>query len=210
MAPPLDATERAQLCDLFDELGPDAPTLCEGWKTIDLAAHLLIRERDPRTGLVIMGGNRFAELGDRMMARAKERGYEALVDAIRKGPPIGPFAIPGVRTFINLNEYFVHHEDVRRPNGRAPRTDRPDLDDALWSFVKRGARLQLRKAKGVRVELVAPGHGSVAVGSGPTATLTGAPGELTLYLNGRRGAAKVERSGDAEALQILEAAHLGI
>jgi hypothetical protein len=46
---PLDAVEREQLCDLFLELGPEAPTLCEGWATLDLAAHLVMREHDPRS-----------------------------------------------------------------------------------------------------------------------------------------------------------------
>ena len=41
------ATERADLCDLFRAVGPDAPTLCEGWTTRDLAAHLVVRERRP-------------------------------------------------------------------------------------------------------------------------------------------------------------------
>jgi uncharacterized protein (TIGR03083 family) len=35
--------ERNELCDLMLETGPDAPTLCEGWTTRDLAAHLVIR-----------------------------------------------------------------------------------------------------------------------------------------------------------------------
>ncbi len=36
--------ERAALCDTLERFGPDAPTLCEGWQTIDLAAHLVARE----------------------------------------------------------------------------------------------------------------------------------------------------------------------
>ena len=39
--------ERAALADLLVELGPDAPTLCAGWDTRDLAAHLAVRERRP-------------------------------------------------------------------------------------------------------------------------------------------------------------------
>jgi hypothetical protein len=35
-----DASERTQLGDLFEELGPDAPTLPESWTTRDLAARL--------------------------------------------------------------------------------------------------------------------------------------------------------------------------
>ncbi|RQX24838.1 TIGR03085 family protein, partial [Micromonospora chalcea] len=40
-------TEREALADLMLELGPDAPTVNEGWTTRDLAAHLLVRERRP-------------------------------------------------------------------------------------------------------------------------------------------------------------------
>ena len=42
----LDAIERERLCDLMNELGPEAPTLLEPWTTHDLAAHLVIREHD--------------------------------------------------------------------------------------------------------------------------------------------------------------------
>jgi len=48
--PLFDAAERAQLCDLFDELGPQAPTLLAPWTTHDLAAHLVLRERDYLVG----------------------------------------------------------------------------------------------------------------------------------------------------------------
>jgi hypothetical protein len=45
-----DAVERTQLADLFDELGPDAATLLEPWTVRDLAAHLVMRERDYLAG----------------------------------------------------------------------------------------------------------------------------------------------------------------
>ena len=52
-----DALERQQLCELFVELGPDAPTLLEPWTTRDLAAHLVLREHDylAAPGLVLPG-----------------------------------------------------------------------------------------------------------------------------------------------------------
>ena len=43
--------ERIALCDLLDETGPEAPTLCEGWRTLDLAAHLVLREHRPDAAL---------------------------------------------------------------------------------------------------------------------------------------------------------------
>ena len=48
--PRFDAVERAQLSDLLDELGPEAPTLLAPWTTRDLAAHLVLREHDSLAG----------------------------------------------------------------------------------------------------------------------------------------------------------------
>ena len=48
--------ERRALCALLDETGPDAPTLCEGWTTGDLAAHLVLRERRPDAAAGVAGG----------------------------------------------------------------------------------------------------------------------------------------------------------
>ena len=47
--------ERAALAAALRAAGPGAPTLCEGWTTRDLAAHLWLREHDPRVvlGLVL-------------------------------------------------------------------------------------------------------------------------------------------------------------
>jgi len=51
--PTVAEQEREQLADLLVELGPDEPTLCEGWATRDLAAHLVLRERRPLAALGI-------------------------------------------------------------------------------------------------------------------------------------------------------------
>ncbi len=210
MPEPLDARERRELCDLFEELGPDAATLCEGWATLDLAAHLVIRERDPRAGLGIVIGGRFEPLLDRLMAKAEKRGYDRLVEQVRNGPPFGPFAVPGLRRLLNLNEYVVHHEDVRRANGLGPRTDRPDLQDDLWRLLGKGARLMLRKVKGTSVRLRRPDGQAITVGSGPEVVIAGDPVDLLLYLQGRRGAAQVEITGTPAATLALASAQPGI
>jgi uncharacterized protein (TIGR03085 family) len=208
---PLDTRERSELCDLFLAVGPDAPTLCEGWTTLDLAAHLVVREHDPRSGFAILGGERFAKLEHSLMDNARSQGYERLVDRLRSGPPLVPWRLPMLRQFLNLTEWFVHHEDVRRPAGEAPRGDRPDLDSALWSMLRRGSRLMLRKVRGAGVALEAPGFGEVSArGPGPSVRLTGGPQELTLYLSGRRSAARVDITGPEEAKAIIESAPLGI
>ena len=209
MPEPLDARERRELSDLFEELGPDAPTLCEGWTTADLAAHLVVRERHPTAA----GGILIAALEPRteqFMEREKAGGYARLVDRVRNGPPIGPFAVPFLRTLLNLQEYVVHHEDVRRANGQGPRTDRPDLDDALWGNLRRGARFLLRRVHGARVRLQRPCGDSVATGHGPEVVVTGEPVDLVLYLFGREGAAQVEITGDLEAQAILARSPKGV
>jgi uncharacterized protein (TIGR03085 family) len=211
--PPLDAVEREQLCDLFVSLGPDAPTLCEGWKTADLAAHLHLRERNPLFGIAILGGKRTESWQNRMIERAKAKhDYAALVAKVRSGPPrLSIFRVPRLREMINLNEYFIHHEDVRRTNGLEPRTGVDELEAALWKLISRGAGLLTRGVKGVGLELEAPGYGTRTARKGtPTVTLTGSPQEISLYLSGRRGAARVELKGDDAAIDTVANARLGI
>jgi len=208
---PLDARERAELCDLFDELGPSAPTSCEGWTTEDLAAHLVVRERDPRSmpGIIKPEG-RFGRKTETLMAKEKARGYPVVVQRVRTGPPAFPWRIPKLRTLLNLNEYVVHHEDARRANGRGPRTDRPDLDEAIWGMLRRGAKLLTRQV-GAPLVLRRTAGDQIVVRKGESpAVLTGEPIELLLYLMGRRGAAEVELSGDPSAIDKLETATLGI
>jgi uncharacterized protein (TIGR03085 family) len=201
MTAPLDARERAQLCLRFDELGPDAPTLCEGWTTFDLAAHLVVRERNPLAapGILVPG---LAALAERGMAHEKRRGYAAVVDRVRNGPPLGPFAVPGLREQLNLVEYAVHHEDVRRANGLAPRSDVEDLQGALWALVRRLARFAIRGVPtGVGIELARPDGTVAKVRSGDrVARVTGEPLEVLLWAYGRGDHAEVELTGAADQL----------
>ena len=107
--------ERRALCALLDETGPGAPTLCEGWTTLDLAAHLVLRERRPDAGAGMLGGP-LAGYTARVQRKIAERTpYDQLVQAVREGPPrLSMFGLPGMDERANLVEYFVHHEDVRR------------------------------------------------------------------------------------------------
>jgi uncharacterized protein (TIGR03085 family) len=213
MTSDLDLRERRELCDLFDELGPDAPTLCEGWTTADLAAHLVLRERDPlgAAGILIPP---LASFTDRRMGSTLERhGFTRCVELVRTGPPLGPMKIAPVRHAANLIEFFVHHEDVRRADGREPRTDRPDLQAELWGFLKRMAPFMVRKARvrGVRLRLVADDGREIRTGSGPDeVTITGTPGELVLELYGRRTAAQVAYDGPSSAVALVKGASFGI
>lgn len=212
-AAPIDARERAELCDLLLAVGADAPTLCAGWDALDLAAHLHIRENDLlHAAPAVFGGERFAAMTARVTDAVEARGLDALVADLRSGPPKVPWQLPGLRTPLNLIEWFVHHEDVRRANGRGPRPVDAELDAALWAQLKRVARPMLfLKARGVPLDLVAPGHGSVpARGSGGSARLAGTPSELVLYLYGRKEQAEVELTGDPEAVAAVQEADLGV
>jgi uncharacterized protein (TIGR03085 family) len=136
--PLFDAFERAQLSDLLDELGPGAPTLLAPWTARDVAAHLVLRERDylAGPGLVLPGA--WGRLAERRQGALARRDFTWLVAALRSGPPPGFFRIGWVRRLPSLNEFFVHHEDVRRANGRTPRTNGNAMDEALWRNVSHG------------------------------------------------------------------------
>jgi uncharacterized protein (TIGR03085 family) len=206
---PHDARERAELCARLSSLGPDAPTLCGDWTTFDLAVHLVVRERNPLSGPGIVLGGPFERLTDRAMARERRRGYDAVVDRVRSGPPLVPWGLPVLRSLLNLNEYFVHHEDVRRANGDGPRTDRPELEDALRPVVSRMAGVQLWRKK-VDVELVDDRGTSLARRGDRPPRVFGRPGELLLWLNGRGSVADVAFEGSEAEVSRLWDVDLGI
>jgi uncharacterized protein (TIGR03085 family) len=208
-----DAQERQQLCDVFDELGPAVPTLLEGWTAHDLAAHIVMRERDLVAAPCIVLPGPFARFAERRRATlAAQREFGSLVATIRSGPPPGFFRIGWVRSFPNLNEFFVHHEDVRRANGIAPRSLSPELETALWRNVGRGARYLARRLGATGLELVWAGTDERlrARRGEPAARLTGRPGELLLYLFGRQSAAHVEVMGSDDAVAAVQRTHFGM
>jgi len=201
--------ERAALCDTLASADPDAPTLCEGWVTTDLAAHLLVRERNPLALPGIVAGGPFAAITRRLMGRAARRGYSAVIDRLRAGPP--PWNQVGPMSTVNLVEDFVHHEDVRRAAGAGPRPPDPARDDALWRGLRAAARLQGRRVRGAGLEVATPDARRRTVRRGePRATLTGPPGELVLYLNGRTSVAEVELDGPPEAVDAVRSARFGV
>ena len=211
----LDLRERRELCDLFGQLGPDAPTLCEGWTTADLAAHLVVRERDllGAPGILLEGklgtvGDRLAGVTEAHMERELERGYDAVVERVRTGPP-PPLSFAPVRSRMNLAEYVIHHEDVRRANGQGPRTDVADLDAEVWKLLKPMSKLLLRKAKPVGVVLrTADRQEAQAVKGVQQVVVTGGVVDLLLFCYGRD--AEVSLDGPPEAVAALQATSFGI
>jgi uncharacterized protein (TIGR03085 family) len=204
--------ERLLLADLLETAGPGAPTLCEGWETRDLAAHVVVRERRPDAA----GGVLIKQLAPRLekvMAEFAAKPYEELIQLIRSGPPrFSPFQLKQIDEAANTIEFYVHAEDVRRAQPEwTPRELDPVFQDALWSRLERTARLMGRGSPTGLVLRRADGRTVVAQRGTPVVTVTGEPSELLLFLYGRQSAAKVELDGEDDAIEKLHSGkQLGI
>jgi uncharacterized protein (TIGR03085 family) len=204
---------RAQLAQALTDAGPDAPTLCEGWQSRHLAAHLVLREHSPLVGAGIvvpaLAAHTERAIDELADTARSESGYRDLVSRVATEPAAwSPLAWVGEQ--VNLVEYFVHTEDVRRGAGPVPpRELEPDHVEALWRALVRGASISYRRAP-VGIVLVRPdgvrrrvrrapsGHGTVVI--------RGAVGELLLHAFGRGAAADVGiegAPGDVEALRAV-------
>jgi uncharacterized protein (TIGR03085 family) len=200
--------ERAALVDTLRSVGPEAPTLCDGWTTRDLAAHLVIRERRPDAtpGILIpFFAGHTAKVQDKVAQRTD---WDELVDKVASGPPIySPFKL--LDPLANVAEMFIHHEDVRRaqPNWQ-PRQLASDLAGILGKTLPLMGRLTLSKVPG-RLALRTPeGKTVLTAGRGSAVTVTGAAPELLLFSVGRE--AQVDLDGDAEAVQAVRDAPKGL
>jgi uncharacterized protein (TIGR03085 family) len=201
--------ERKALVDTFREVGPQAPTLCEGWNTTDLAAHLVVRERrmDATPGIMLpfLAGYT-AKVQDNLV---RSTSWDDLVDLVSSGPPVySPFKL--LDPIANLGEMFIHHEDVRRAaDGWQPRV----LDASTAGLLRRQlglmSRVMLSKMP-AQVDLHTPAGERIArVGRGDAVTITGEPQELLLFVSGR-DAAHLEFHGDASSVAAVKAAPRGL
>lgn len=200
--------ERAALVATMRSVGPDAPTLCEGWTTRDLAAHLVIREYRPDAApgiLIPLFAGHTAKVQD---ATARDTEWDALLDKVAGGPPLySPLKL--VDPVANVAEMFIHHEDVRRAQpGWTPRTLDPALAGRLRRTVALMGRMTLAKLP-ARVTLKTPdGQAVLTVGQGPAVTVSGPPEELLLFATGRT--ARVDYDGDESAVQAVRDAPKGL
>jgi uncharacterized protein (TIGR03085 family) len=206
--------ERLALADLLTEVGPDAPTLCGDWTTRDLAAHLVSRERRPDAlpGIAISA---LASRTDSVRRSYAQRPYADVVDLFRRGPGhLSFFSLPGLDRMLNATEYAVHHEDVRRAQPEwQPRGLSLRWQDSLWkavtsraslSFHGLDSRVVLRRSDRPEAKPSVHGSGDTEV------TLTGEPMELLLFSFGRRDHARVDVTGDPDAVASLAATSLAV
>ncbi|BBZ34928.1 TIGR03085 family metal-binding protein [Mycolicibacterium confluentis] len=202
-------SERALLVETLKAVGPDAPTLCTGWTARDLTAHLVLREHrlDAAPGIALAPFAGYtAKVQDRI---ATTTGWDRLVDQVASGPPLfSPFKL--LDSVVNVVEMFVHHEDVRRAqSGWEPRELDTATESALRRQVPRLSRLALSKVPARLTLRCCDGDTLAKVGSGPEVTVTGAPGELLIWLFGR-DEARVEFDGEAGAVESVRTAKRGL
>ncbi|MEB7504437.1 TIGR03085 family metal-binding protein [Arthrobacter koreensis] len=192
-------TEREAMVRTLHGTDPQAPTLCEGWNVSRLLAHLVMREERP--WMMVGDAVRRDKPGhehslNALAAQAgTEPGYRELVDRFAAGAQgISPMRWGG--DAVNLLEFFVHHEDIRRGTGEAaprgiPAGEEAELRRRLPLMARMG---YLRSPVGVVVQLPGGEQARVRRGDAPV-TITGPVTELALHAMGRRSAARVEISG---------------
>jgi uncharacterized protein (TIGR03085 family) len=206
--------ERIDFVRTLRATAPDAATLCGDWNTAQLCAHLVLRERS----LVELGGRlpvaalqrRATEAIDAYVAKMP---YEQLVSRFESGPPFySPWSLPLLSSQVNLLEYVVHHEDVRRAaDGAVPRVLSVARQQAVWSRLRMAAALTMRQVP-QSVRLVWPSHGEVVTRrrSARQVTVTGDPVELALIAFGRQRVAKVVYDGAADEVAAVSGARIAI
>lgn len=205
----LAATERDELCDLMAEVGPDAPTLCPGWATRDLAAHLIVREGRPDAapGMLIPPLAWYAE---RVQHATAQQPWPDLIEQVRTGPPwYSPMRLASGER-INGVEFYVHHEDIRRARpGWQPRAADQSRADELWRMLGRMGRLCYRKSPvGVVVRRADDGSERTIRNGSRSVTVIGTPDELLMHAYGRKEAV-VEFEGDQADIDSLEGSPRG-
>ena len=196
--------ERDSFAGDFRATDPDAPTLCAGWTTRHLCAHLVQREHAILRNVWDQVATR-APGEERFMRRLVDgagtpEGFALLVDRFAAGPSRWSL-MGGFDEALNLVEHVVHHEDLRRGSGPVPPRDLPAAElDEIWRRARPILKRAYRKAP-VGVELAPEGGPVTPVRSGPSAVIVaGPPVELVLHAFGRRGAADVRIDGPSDGV----------
>lgn len=193
--------ERLSLAGLMFDVGPDAPTLCEGWTVRDLAVHLVIRDRRP----LALPGNAAPQLAERFPPLERyassaeseftEMPFEQLVGLMAEGAPMwSPAKLSSVDRVMNTAEFLVHHEDVRRAADEwKPRRLSWDMQMSVWPLLK---MLVLPQALSIGKHLIFDAPGFAGTTAGPKAKgilkVTGEPLEILLWVYGRKDHAVVD------------------
>lgn len=202
--------ERQALAATFREVGPGAPTLCEGWRSEDLLAHLVLRETRPWVMALDMAGKPAPgeEPRQSQVAAAARTpgGYAALVDELLGTDGVRPTRLLG--DAANLVEFVVHHEDLRRAGDspRAPRRLPAAMRDAVWKQLALMGRAAARKSPVGVVLVSTAGPRTVVKRGADSVAVVGDPVDLALFLMGRGERAEVEVQGQPDAVAAFTSA----
>ncbi|MEU4622838.1 TIGR03085 family metal-binding protein [Actinoplanes sp. NPDC023801] len=202
-------SERELLADLLLSEGPDAPTLCTGWTTRDLAAHIVVRERRPDSaaGILIKP---LAGYGEKVRLARAALPYEELIAQLRNPPVWSPVSNPVVDPLANTMEMFIHHEDVRRGGGTwEPRRLDPEFETTLWRNLKLLVRASLSRLR-ITASIEPTGRPAIRNGERPQIRVIGDVGEIAVFFFGRQRAAQVTLEGPPELAERLRTARLGV
>lgn len=208
--------QRQSLSGLLESLTPaqwDAETLCVGWDAGDVAAHLVVREREPLAGPGILLPGPFQVFTRRRQLAWKARGRDALLGALRAGPP---WPLSGPLGTGQVVEDWIHEQDVRRGGAQVgPGEGDPHLGPLLWVAAKRFAsrtvavdNLVVELTDGQRRHRLTSQRWlpfGRATDAPADVTVTGPAAELLLFAAGRR-AAGVTITGDSGARHALATA----
>jgi uncharacterized protein (TIGR03085 family) len=215
--------ERLQLVDLLSGLSDDewsAASLDEGWTVEDVAAHIVVREHHLwDLGRAMLFKGKLGPDQHELLRREKALGRPALLASMRAMPPL-IYRLPGPMALGNVGEAYIHHEDIRRGALDRPRSVSAELEPALWAALSlfSGRALRRLPVKGT-VALVWPkrerrtvsvGGGRRSKGDSVDAELSGEPGELLLWLSGRKTAAHVRLDGAPALVDALREAPMHV
>lgn len=207
--------ERTRLIDRLAEVGPDAPTLCEGWQARDLLMHLIKREIIPHAVVGSWMPTRIGEAASEKLAHVEDASWEELLDIFTSGrQSLSPLRIGAIDSFVNTLEYVIHTEDINRAQ-TPPIEEAYSDDEQKHIFARLGAMAQVIFARSpVTVRLNAGTFGTkemfISKRNDSAVTITGEPIELALFCFGRDDAATVGFEGDESDIEAMKASRLKI
>jgi hypothetical protein len=189
-------TERLALSETLRAAGPGSPTLCGGWTTTELAAHLVARERSVVEGAGRIPLPRLQQAAGRVVSDLAARPpYAELVDAVGRGPSWQPRDLPeafhdAVWARLHL---LARSPCAASPSGscsRGPAAARSAANPRRWKMQRRG--------------LLASGRMAVMAQSPSGFEFEHVRDEVVIFHQGRRattlrGAAAVRFLADVEA-----------
>ena len=191
--------ERVEIHDFLARLDADEwqhDSWCEGWRVIDVAAHLASLLGASITDLAVRMARAafFPPLANAQdVKRWAKRGAPAIVGALAEDRPL---AVAKVYARVGLTEAVVHHQDMRRALGHSRQIPETTLRVALDVIAKRPGTGTggIRRRRGLTLRAA---DMDWCLGDGPEVT---GPAEVLLMTLAGRRAAMSELSGEGMAV----------